>query len=129
MSNIIKKIADQVKKLKPGQSLKLTLPKPYMEYDLELIRNKITTAARLYSECLAIDVEAQFLPTEIEGIEIVIYTRVILTRTSSMSELDYDRPKGQRTYSKTWISDFAIYCELANTITDPEPNEIPKFHL
>ena len=129
MSKTISKIAYQVKKLKPGQSLKLTLPKPYMEYDLKLIKNKIATAARLYSECLAIDVETKFLPTEIEGIEIVIYTKVILTRTEHMSALDYDRLKRQRAYLKTWISDLAIYYELANTITDPEPHEIPKFHL
>lgn len=125
MSKTISKIAYQVKKLKPGQSIKITLPKPYIHYDLKLIRNKIATAARLYSDCLAIDVETEFLPTEIEGIEIVIYTQVILTRTDFMSAIDYDR----HSYTKNWVRDLTIYYELANTITDPEPNEIPKFHL
>lgn len=132
MTDAIKKLAKRVKALKPGQRIILTLPKSYIEYDLELLRNKIARTAYLYPECLTIDTRIESLPTDIEGIEVITSTKVILTRTDFMSAIDFAFHSSKLFFSPycgQWLKDFAIYCELASTITDPEPNEIPKFHL
>lgn len=126
MNDTIKTLAKISRKLKPGQRLILTLPKSYYLYDLELLKNQIAEYAKLYSNCFTIGIETASAPTDAEGIEMVTDTKVILVRTDAMSALPQGRHKW---YAGQWIIDFSEYCELADTITDPEPNEIPKFHL
>lgn len=125
MKEKLKNLGHTLRKLRPGQRIDITLPKDYIIKDLELLKSKIACAAKMRPECFTIHEEIETLPTDISGIEIITYTHVFLVRTDSMSAIDF----GRGWYKGQWLRDLVEYCELVSTITDPEPNEIPKFHL
>lgn len=125
MSKKLENLGHTLRKLKPGQRVSLTLPKDYIIKDLELLKSKIACAAKMRPECFTIHEEIETLPTDIPGIEIITYTHVFLVRTTSMSAMDF----ALGWYKGQWLKDFVYYCELASTVIDPEPNEIPKFYL